>query len=190
MSQSLQGHFLVSAGHLRDPNFYRSVVLMLEHNDESAMGLIINRPSSLAVDAALSELGATSAGSDPIFTGGPVETTALFILHSCRDLAGKDEEVVPGLYVTGSNESFESLVANREGVSCEHDCGFRIYCGYSGWGPGQLEGEIERGDWLILPAEAAIAFADDPYNIWELCVQKIHEANRILPHSVMNPDWN
>jgi putative transcriptional regulator len=188
MATSLKGHFLVAANHLKDSNFYRSVILMLEDNEESSMGLVINRPSSIAVDAALTELGKKPVGTDPIFAGGPVETSALFILHNCADLAGKDEEVIPGVYVTGSNDSFESLVTDD--VSCKNGCGFRIFCGYAGWSEGQLAGEIERGDWRIMPAESSLVFAKDPYMIWEACTQHLREANRLLPHAVQNPEWN
>ena len=188
MTTSVQGHFLVASNHLRDPNFYRSVILMLEHNDQTAMGLVINRPSSIAVDAAITELGKQPIGTDPIFAGGPVETSALFILHGCSDLAGNDEEVVPGIYVTGSNDSFDALVT--DGVTCQNSCKFRIYCGYAGWGPGQLEAEIGRGDWRSLPGESRIVFDEDPYTVWEICTQQLQEASRFLPHIVRNPEWN
>ena len=188
MSSSLRGQFLVSASHLRDPNFYRSVVLMLEDTDDSAMGLVINRPSSLAVDAAMQKLKQSSVSNDPIFTGGPVDTTSVFILHNCPELGGQDEEVCEGVFVTGSNESFESLLSSQ--ANCLHDCGFRIYCGYAGWGSGQLEGEIDRGDWRIIPADSATVFVQDPYSIWDTCTQQVFRENRILPHNVKNPEWN
>lgn len=188
MSSSLRGHLLVAARHLRDPNFYRSVVLMLDDSDDSAMGLVINRPSSIAIDAAMKNLGSTLESSEPIFAGGPVDTSALFILHSCPELGQEDEEVSPGVFVTGSNESFEALISNE--ANCLHKCGFRIYCGYAGWGAGQLAGELDRGDWRVIPADGALVFEDDPYNIWEACLRQVQIENRILPHNVKNPEWN
>lgn len=188
MSTNLRGCLLVAAGHLRDQNFYRSVVLMLEDSEDSSMGLVINRPSSIAVDAAVTNIEHGSLSKEPIFSGGPVETSALFILHNCPELGQNDEEITAGIFVTGNNESFELLVNQK--VSCVHSCGFRIYCGYAGWGEGQLSGEIERGDWRILSAESSIVFEEDPYNIWEICTQRLREQNRILPHNVRNPDWN
>lgn len=188
MSDSLRGHCLVAAPHLRDPNFYRSVVLMLEHSDETAMGLVINRPSSIAVDAAMMKLKQTAVSADPIYAGGPVETSALFILHNCSKLGQQDEQVIDGVFLTGSHESFESLVSND--ANCVSGCEFRIYCGYAGWGPEQLEGEIDRGDWYTLPAAADMVFSLDPYNVWEECLQIVKEKNRLLPHNVRNPEWN
>lgn len=188
MELKLQGQFLVAATHMRDPNFYRSVVLMLEHSEDSAMGLVINRPSSISIDSALSKLKPSAKFSDPLFSGGPVETAAMFILHNCPELGEIDQEITRGVFVTGSHDSFESLT--EKGVSCNHECGFRVFCGYAGWGAQQLEGEIARGDWRILPADSDIVFQKDPYDIWEQCNQLILEANRILPHDVKNAEWN
>lgn len=188
MAKSLQGQFLVAANHLRDPNFHRTVVLMIEDNDDGAMGLVINRPSSIAVDSAFSQVEKQVLSSDPIYSGGPVETTALFILHSCPGLGANDENVTSDIFLTGSNDSFESLVNNEQ--SCDHECGFRVYCGYAGWETGQLQEEIERGDWQLLPADGHFVFKVDPYEVWEQCVQQVQKSNRILPHVPSNPKWN
>ncbi|MFY9254080.1 MAG: YqgE/AlgH family protein [Fuerstiella sp.] len=188
MAELLQGRFLVAANHMKDPNFYRSVVLMLEDNDDGAMGLVINRPSSIGIDAALAKGDKLPVNADPIYSGGPVETTALFILHSCVELSEKDEAVCDGIFLTGSNDSFESLLhAERK---CDHDCGFRVYCGYAGWGVGQLNSEIDRGDWRVMMADPSIVFRHDPYEVWEACNQTLCEQNRILRHNVRNPEWN
>ena len=188
MSASLRGNLLVAGSHLRDPNFYRAVVLMVDHNDDSAMGLIINRPDSLAVDAAIEEAKMSSAGMGPVYAGGPVDTSSLFILHSCTELGRSDEEISDGIFVTGSHESFDALI-NKD-TDCQHDCGFRVYRGYAGWGPEQLEGELDRGDWRIMPAEADLVFEDDPYEIWEACTRWLQKKNRLLPHDVPNAEWN
>ncbi|MEZ6060879.1 MAG: YqgE/AlgH family protein [Planctomycetaceae bacterium] len=184
----LHGQFLIAANHLRDPNFYRTVVLMLEHNAEGAMGLVVNRPSSIAVDAALSGQIQGTKCQSPIFVGGPVENSALFILHNSVAIGAKDQEVAPGVFLSGSHESFETVV--RESDSGKSAAVFRVYCGYAGWGAGQLESEIERGDWRNLPATDAIVLEEDPYGIWEVCTRKLQRANRLLPHNVRNPEWN
>ncbi len=188
MARNLKGHFLVAANHLRDSNFYRSVVLMLEDTDEGSTGIVINRPSSLPIDAAMTELKQGSVSTEPIFAGGPVDTSRLVILHNCPELGERDEQVTEGVFVTGSNDSFESLITKD--ASCDHECGFRIYCGYAGWGPGQLADELGRGDWRTLPAESSIVFERDPYNIWERCTAELNQQNRLLPHNVDNPEWN
>lgn len=179
---------MVAANHLRDPNFYRSVVLIVDHNEDSAMGLIINRPSSMTVAAEIEEARTSPVSVDPIFAGGPVETSSLFILHSCSELGNSDEEITSGIFVTGSHESFEALIKKK--TACEHDCGFRVYRGYAGWGPEQLEVELERGDWRIMPVEAELVFEKDPYEIWEACTRELLKKNRLLPHDVPNAEWN
>ena len=184
---NLTGQLLVASEQLRDPNFYRSVIVLLEQNDEGAMGLVINRPSSIAVDAALSEHVKGSTCHSPIFVGGPVENSALFILHSCSNIGINDQEIVPGVFLTGSHDSFESIVADDQPKSSGV---FRVYCGYAGWGREQLEGEIQRGDWRTLPGDADIILEQDPYEIWESCTQQIKISHRLLPHNVKNPEWN
>ena len=92
------------------------------------------------------------------------------------------------IFLTGSNDSFESLVNNEQ--NCDHECGFRVYCGYAGWDSGQLQGEIDRGDWLVLSAEGHLVFQVDPYEVWDQCVQTVRELNRVLPHVPSDPRWN
>ena len=161
---------------------------MVDHNDDSAMGLIINRPDSIAVDAAIEEAKMSSVGMGPVYAGGPVDTSSLFILHSCTELGRSDEEISDGIFVTGSHESFDALI-NKD-TDCQHNCGFRVYRGYAGWGPEQLEGELDRGDWRIMPAEADLVFKEDPYEIWEACTRRLQKKNRLLPHDVPNAEWN
>jgi putative transcriptional regulator len=187
MTASLHGEFLIASERLRDQNFYRTVVLLLEHNDEGAMGLVINRPSSIAVDAALG--GGSSMSLDaPVYIGGPVETSALFILHNHLNAGLKDREIVPGLFLASSDDSLQAVV-NTESNS-ESNGIFRVYCGYAGWGAAQLENEISRGDWISVPADSGTVLEEDPYGIWEVCTRRFRRAHRILPHNVRNPEWN
>ena len=188
MSASLQGSFLIAANHLRDSNFYRSVVLMLDHNDQGAMGLVINRPSAMTIGKALSQHGSIAGADAPVFVGGPVEPTSLFILHNCMALGKNDQEVAPGIFLAGSENSFEEVV--RNGRKPEAGVKFRLICGYSGWGEGQLESELARGDWAIQSADGALILEEDPYGLWEVCTRRLQRANRVLPHNVRNPDWN
>ncbi len=188
MSDSLQGSFLIAGNHLRDPNFYRSVVLMLEHNEQGAMGLVLNRPSAMTIGKALSQHGAVAGSDAPVFVGGPVEPTSLFILHNCVALGKCDQEVAPGVFLAGSEDSFEQVV--KSGAKPNEIARFRLISGYAGWGEQQLEGELNRGDWAVLPAQGALILEEDPYGLWEICTRRLHRANRLLPHDARNPDWN
>ncbi len=184
----LQSQFLVAANHLRDPNFYKSVVLVLEHNSQGAMGLVINRPSAVTVETVLSEHLETGRCETPVYIGGPVETSALFILHNCLTLGQHDQEVAPGLFLAGSHESFETVV--RDGIKPEKGVKFRVFCGYAGWGAKQLEAEISRGDWRALPGDGQIVLEQDPYGTWDYCTRRLYRASRVIPHNVRNPEWN
>ena len=187
MSDCLYGEFLIAADNLRDQNFYRTVVLILEHNHVGAMGLVMNRPSSIAVNTALGDESPLSLNA-PVFIGGPVETSALFVLHNHLRPGLQDREVVPGLFLTGSDDSLQAVV-ELDADSDQHGH-FRVYCGYAGWGSEQLETEMSRGDWLSVPADSATVLEEDPYGIWEVCTRRFHRAHRILPHNVRNPEWN
>jgi putative transcriptional regulator len=186
--QSLEGWFLVAGRHLSDPNFFRSVVLMLQHASEGAMGLVVNRPSAVSIDGILSREGPIPCGHAPVYTGGPVEPTSLFILHNDVRLSGTDHEITPGLYLAGSESSFEHVVRSPPDPQLKNR--FRLLSGYAGWGPGQLENELARGDWHTLPADGLVVLDDDPYGIWEICTRRVLKATRLLDPGTHNPEWN
>ena len=189
MSGSMRGQFLIAGKQLIDPNFFRTVILIVEHSGEGAMGLVINRPSSVSVANALSQHFELPETEEVVYVGGPVEPAALFILHNSAEIEGDQERPVsPGLFVGSSADVFESVV--RAYAANEPGSAFRIFSGCAGWASNQLEGEIARGDWYVLPASPQIVFHDDPYDAWDLSLQKIYESNRIVPHLVRNSEWN
>lgn len=187
-SASLRGRFLIAAKGLIDPNFYRSVVLIVEHSSQGAMGLIVNRPSSVSVAHALSEHFDLSNCDDLVYIGGPVQPSALFILHNQADLDPDETAVLPGLYVGSSAEAFEAVVNTAAGGCPEVD--YRIYSGCAGWAPGQLEGEIGRGDWFHHPADGPTLFADDPYRVWDDLRCRLHRSPQMVPDLPGEPEWN
>lgn len=188
MTKSLSGQCLVASKHLRDPNFYKSAVLIVEHGSHGAMGLIINRPSSVLVRHALSEFFDLQAVKQPVYMGGPVEPRALLVLHNLRELAANERPVVPGVYIGNSENAFKEVMERASDGA--HGLAFRIFSGCAGWAPNQLEGELERGDWHLAPACRELVFHDDPYEIYDAVMQKVFEANRLVPHTCRNPQWN
>ena len=161
--KSLQGHFLIASPKLADGNFYKSVVLMIKHDDEGAFGLILNRPTTSPIAEIWKAVAHEDIDStETIYVGGPV-TTALVSLHSLKS-AG-EIEVLPGVYFAAQPEHLKKVV---------HATGkpFRFFSGYSGWGSGQLEGELEAGGWLVASATAELVF-DNPSELWERIVQII-----------------
>ncbi|MFO1021027.1 MAG: YqgE/AlgH family protein [Planctomycetales bacterium] len=187
---SLSGHFLIAGKNLRDPNFFQSVVLMIEHNDQGAMGLVINRPAGLTVSKVLEGHFDLPDTNMQVYAGGPVERSALFILHDSGDYDPSQSSVVPGLYVGNSAEIFENVV--RRAVSGDDNLKFRIYAGCSGWAPNQLEQELERGDWLVTKAQMELVFHEDPYAVWDLLMKEVHQAPAlpVTPHIPPAPEWN
>lgn len=188
MPDSLEGHFLLAADHLKDPNFYQSVILMLEHDAETAMGLIVNRPMSTRLHEALGDMTSQVGKGSALFFGGPVETNSMFIMHNCEGLADVDRTICQGVYVSTSSDSFDHLI--EESKQQQDQRLFRVYCGYAGWGPGQLEEEIARGDWLSFPATTERVFQSDPYELWDVCVQEFKKQHRILPDNPADPSLN
>src|SRR4029079_3436482 len=119
-------------------------------NAEGAMGLVVNRPSSVTVAHALSEHFKLPETDDLVYVGGPVEPSALFVLHNSEELSADETAVVPGVYVGSSAHVFQTVV--RQAAEGDPDLRFRIFSGCAGWGPGQLDGEVARGDWYHQPA--------------------------------------
>lgn len=190
MSESLRGHFLIAAKHLRESSFFKAVVLMLEHNDDGAMGVVINHPMDVSVSSALSKHFDMTKAGQSLLAGGPVEENALLILHNSQDYDQEHEAVVPGVYVGTSPDVFERVVDATRDTDDSADFKFRIYSGYSGWEAGQLENEMSRGDWYTVPASADIVFAHEPYDLWENVLSQFHQLKRLLPNQPSNPEWN
>ncbi|MCA8995789.1 MAG: YqgE/AlgH family protein [Planctomycetaceae bacterium] len=188
MEDSLRGQFLIATPRLRDPNFFKTAVLMIEHGEEGAMGLVVNRPSSMTVAQALTGHLDLPEHDDLVFDGGPVEPNALFIVHNCPNLDPNERPIVPGVYMGSSAKVFEDAVC--DGPNGPHQLEFRLYCGCAGWAPGQLEGELSRGDWLVVPGDSDSVFTDQPYRLWDQLLNKSYEANRLLPHICDNPELN
>lgn len=178
MPASLKGYLLIAARALRDSNFLRSVVLMIEHSPEGAMGLIINHPSDTPLKDAISQHFEDFQDDRLLYVGGPVERSSLLLLHNVDSLSEESSSILPDVYIGGSTDSFAEVIRLcNEG---DEALRFRVFSGYSGWGPGQLEGEIERNDWLSLPAESDLVFSEDPYSVWDEAVTKFRKAHPIV----------
>jgi putative transcriptional regulator len=149
--QSLKGHFLVAAPNLGDPNFIRTVVLMIHHDEDGAFGVIVNRATNRSVKELWEHLtGRPCKASQPIHIGGPV-SGPLMAVHTRPELG--ELEVIPGLFFSAAREKLEQLV--------ETEAPFRLFIGHSGWGKGQLERELREGAWLTLPATVEDVFSEE-----------------------------
>jgi putative transcriptional regulator len=155
--ESLRGHLLVASPALLDPNFRRAVVLVTEHTDEGAAGLVLNRPSPAAVSEVVPQLEALAEDEEPVWLGGPVQPNAVLVLGEFVD---PDDAAVPLFGSLG----FPALDEPEDVVPATTRR--RIFAGYAGWGAGQLEGELEREDWILEPASNDDAFTEDPDALW------------------------
>src|SRR5437764_15061721 len=157
MDESLRGKLLVASPSLVDPNFARTVVFITEHNDEGAMGIVLDRPSDTSVDSMVPEL-AEIAGGEPIYVGGPVQPEALVLLAEFSDPDPAAWIVVADVGLAAADVDLDALAGPvRRG---------RVYAGYSGWGPGQLEAEMEVDSWIVEPPLPADLFPEDPSTLW------------------------
>jgi putative transcriptional regulator len=154
---SLRGKLLVASPALLDPNFARSVVLITEHSPDGAMGVVLNRPSETEVGEVAPELD-TVVEAEPVFIGGPVQPQALVVLAEFNDPSAAAWVVVADVgFVSAETELDELERSIRRG---------RVYAGYSGWGAGQLEGELAEDAWIVEPPLPSELFADDPQELW------------------------
>ena len=156
----LTGRLLVAAPMLRDPNFVRTVVLILDHSAQGALGLVLNRPTATAVDEPLPHWGDRAAEPSVVFAGGPVGVTSAICLARA---------VPDGLEADGWQPLFGRLgtldVARDPDELTLPIEGLRLFAGYAGWGAGQVEGEIEAGAWFVVDAEPDDAFDADPVQL-------------------------
>lgn len=188
MSQSLRGCFLIAGHRMRDPHFFKSVVLVVEHGIEGAMGLIINRPAEVTVAEELHGQLDLPVKEVPLFEGGPVEPVALFVVHDCPTIDPDESPIVPGLFMGSSEAVFKSLVCGCGDEA--RPISYRVFRGYAGWGSGQLEGELARGDWMTVEALPQFVFHGDPYSVWDELVGACCRARRVIHSACDHPEWN
>lgn len=160
------GLFLVAKPSLLDPNFARTVVLVTQAEDASTVGVIINRPSNLKLSQFLSPEFPTQNYRDPIFAGGPVMRQAIVaVYHSDAVPEAPAFHVLKGVYLTMHPDNIQKLLADPKAR-------YRIYAGFSGWAPRQLESEFMRDGWFVLPADEAMVFRNDAEGLWDELVER------------------
>jgi len=162
---NLTNHFLIAMPGLQDSNFFHTVTYICEHNDDGAMGIVLNRPTDLHLNDIVAQLdippGETATGEQTIYLGGPVQTDRGFVLHTPARRWDSTLEINPDISVTTSRDILRAIV---EGAGPEKSL---VALGYAGWGPGQLEQELSANAWLSGPANQAIIFDLEPEQRWE-----------------------
>lgn len=178
--ESLSGNFLIADLDLTDAPFQRSVVLVLDHSEEGAFGLVINRPLGLTAAQIVQDPDIEVAfpgrrGKIPLYGGGPVETQAVFVLHSGISAPWKSpalREIRPGLWFEPSFPAIQPYVSGQTPEVPPDDVPvIRLYLGYAGWAPGQLEAELDQGAWQVIEARASLVFQTPPAEIWKTAME-------------------
>lgn len=162
------GSFLVARPILQDPNFAQTVVLLLRHAQEGAFGLVVNRPTEV------------KGLAFPVYGGGPCKAEGLMLLHGHEDWIGNaaerpDREVAPGIFLGDS-----AALKRATESSADDGLRFRVFSGYSGWGPGQLEAELAGGAWTIASAAGPTLFEIPAEELWD----------RLIPPRIPQPSLN
>lgn len=161
-----RGRMLVASHGLPDPNFHRSVILLLEYDSSGALGVMVNRPTDVTLDTVLPEVPELKGRSETIFLGGPIARDRMILIVRAQKPPEPSAQVLDGLFITPSFDVLRELARGpRENAP------FRAFVGYAGWGPGQLDAEVSRGEWDVVPGDASNVLAREPAKLW----QRLHE---------------
>src|SRR6266700_3099145 len=169
MASSLQGHLLVASPKLGDPNFFRSVVLLVRHNEEGAFGVVLNRPSNTPLNEVWDQVSQSPCTTEALIHHGGPCPGPLMALHHEEFLS--ESEVLPNVYFAVAKDKLEHLVLKPSETA-------RFYAGYAGWQAGQLEAEMQEGAWFSAPATPEQAFwpSDD---LWDQVCRYLSATTRI-----------
>ena len=180
---SLRGKLLLASPTMTDPNFARAVVLIAEHTEEGAMGLVLNRPAETTVGEAVPDLAWLADGEASVFVGGPVAETAVIVLAEFDrpDVAGALVEDDLGFIGTDADDPDALEGAIRRA---------RVFAGHAGWGPGQLESELEEEAWIVEPPRREEIFSVDAEGLWATVLRRKGRRYALLSTMPLDPSLN
>lgn len=164
------GKILVAARGLPDPNFSETVVLLCDYNEKGAMGLVLNRQTEVTVSHAFPNVTFARNYAPAFFTGGPVEPSGVVALVRTADASTDAKHVLPDVQLVTTRPRLESLLKNETGSDR-----LRVFAGYSGWGPGQLDRETVTGSWHVFSIDAAAVFDPNPATLWQRQIKRSQE---------------
>ena len=181
--RSTRGRLLLAGPNLREPNFFRAVILILDHDADGALGVVLNRPTDYPIASALPQWAGSVSEPDVVFIGGPVAPETAIAIAQVG--ASFDEP-----------SAWSRIVADIGIVDLEaagpssHLANMRIFAGYAGWAPGQLEGELASDTWIVLDAIADDATTAHPSGLWERVLRRQPGALALLASYPDEPAWN
>jgi putative transcriptional regulator len=176
------GRILIANPFLADSNFARSVVLLCEHGDEGTVGFVLNRPTELTLSDLLPDLYTPLLS---IFQGGPVQLDTLHMLHRTPELYS-GVEIAPGIFWGGSYDALQESISENTYQPVD----LRLFVGYSGWSPGQLEAELEQASWIVADPDQALLFETDNDHLWRRAVESLGGEFANLANLPISPQLN
>lgn len=179
--EPLSGQLLIAGSSLEDPNFRRAVVLIGHHDDDGAVGVVLNRESEVEVAVAVPPLAGLVEPGDRLFIGGPVSSQSAVVVADFEH--PEQAEVV----------AFDSIGFLPEETDADALGGLRrarVFAGYAGWGAGQLEAELDEGSWIIEPALSTDVFTQDPDALWGDVLRRKGPEYRLMSTMPFDPDLN
>jgi len=182
MEESLAGQLLLASPSLHDPNFTRTVVLISLHSADGAMGVVLNRPSAVTVGEAVPQLEEAVTEEEPMFVGGPVQPTSIVCLAEFIDPAAAGLLVLGRIGFPAADAGVEELAETTERR--------RVFAGYAGWSEGQLDAELEQGDWITHTASPDDVFTDAPEELWSSVLTRMGGKYALLARMPPDPSVN
>jgi putative transcriptional regulator len=182
MAQPLSGQLLLASPTLTDPNFTRTVVLIGMHSDEGAVGVVLNRPSTVTIGEAVPLLDEDPDAREPVFVGGPVQPTSIVYLAEFMDPATAGLLVLGRIGFPGPDIGLQELSQSTERR--------RLFVGFAGWGPGQLDDEIADGDWIEQMALPEDVFTETPEDLWSRVLTRKGGSYALIARMPIDPSVN
>ncbi len=177
------GQLLIAEPLLNDVNFTRSVILLCEHGEAGSVGFVLNHSTDIKLKNLISDI---PTNGPLIYKGGPVQPDTLHLMHRVPSHLGEGKKIADGIYWGGSFEELYDLATNKN----YNEDDVRLFLGYSGWAPGQLEDEIKEGTWLIANGTEDIIFGTDHENIWKAAIATLGRKYAHLAHIPTDPQLN
>jgi putative transcriptional regulator len=179
---SLAGQLLIASPQIIDPNFHRAVVLITAHTGEGAVGLILNRCSDATVGEAVPQLAPVTDLDEPVFVGGPVNPEGVAVLAEFDDPEDAGIVVLEDVGFVALEEAIEVRAPDLQRA--------RVFAGVAGWGPEQLEDELERDDWIVEPASVETIFTEDPEGLWSDVLRQKGGHYELVARMPLDPSLN
>lgn len=179
---TLRGLLLVASPALQDPNFARTVVLIAEHTEEGAMGVVLNRPMDLAVGDASPALTGLATDDDVVFAGGPVQPNGVMVLAEFAPPAAPAVTIAGDLGFVGAEDDLDTLADSVTRA--------RVFAGHAGWAPGQLDAELEDEGWIVADLNPTDPFTPAPDALWSTVLERLGGSFALVARMPDDPSVN